>query len=255
MKKISVLFSIFFIILIKSQTVSDYKYVKLPSEFTDFKNSKSYGLRNTVEKSLKIKKYSILEESKTNWPSEALQNPCAVLSADLSDDSNMFKNKVILTFKDCNNQVVLSQKGNSSIKDYEAGLQEAVKSALNTVSVSNPDLKKLADSKVGENKAVETKVVEDIKSTETKSETTVAQKFNNGKLNLQKIQIDNSQFILVDGNSSVPFATFKSTTKADVFRVKLSSGESTIGYYENGNIVIELPKTNGEFSKEIYKAN
>ena len=74
-------------------------------------------------------------------------------------------------------------------------------------------------------------------------------------LTLQKIQIADDQFILVDGNSSVPFATFKSTAKKDVYRVKLGTGESTIGYYDNGNIVIEMPKNNGEFSNEIFKAN
>lgn len=222
----------------------------IPSEFADFKGSKSFGLTAIIEKSLKSKKYVVLSESKSDWPSEALQNPCGILNADLSDDSNMFKNRVILNFKDCNNKVLLSQKANSSIKDFESGFQEAVKNALVSVSVSNPNLQKLAETK-----PVETKPQEEIKTVESKTETTSAQKFTNGKLNLQKIQIDNSQFILVDGNSSVPFATFKSTTKADVFRVKLSSGESTIGYYENGNIVIELPKTNGEYSKEIYKAN
>lgn len=250
MKKLSFLFSIFLIVLIKSQTVSDYKYIVIPAEFADFKGSKSFGLTTMIEKSLKSKKYTVLPESKSDWPSEALQNPCGILNADLSDDSNMFKNRVILHFKDCNNKVLLSQKANSSIKDFEPGFQDAVKNAMVSVPVSNPDLQKLAETK-----PLETKSQEEFKTVEAKIETTSAQKFTNGKLNLQKIQIDNSQFILADGNSSVPFATFKSTTKADVFRVKLSSDESTIGYYENGNIVIELPKTNGEFSKEIYKAN
>lgn len=222
----------------------------IPTEFTDFKGSKSFGLNTLIEKSLKSKKYVLLSETKSNWPAEALQNPCGILNADLLDDSNMFKNRVILQFKDCNNKVVLSQKANSSIKDFEPGFQEAVKNALVSVPTSNPNLQKLAETK-----PVETKPQEEIKTVDAKTETSSAQKFTNGNLNLQKIQIDNSQFILADGNSSVPFATFKSTTKADVFRVKLSSGDSTIGYYENGNIIIEIPKTNGEFSKEIYKAN
>ena len=250
MKKLSLLFSIFLIVLIKSQNVSEYKYIMIPTEITDFKGSKSFGLNALIEKSLKSKKYVLLSETKSNWPAEALQNPCGILNADLLDDSNMFKNRVILQFKDCNNKVVLAQKANSSIKDFEPGFQDAVKNALVSVPTSNPNLQKLAETK-----PVETIPQEEIKTVDAKTETSSAQKFSNGKLNLQKIQIDNSQFILADGNSSVPFATFKSTTKADVFRVKLSSGESTIGYYENRNIVIEIPKTNGEFSKEIYKAN
>ncbi|WP_379965909.1 hypothetical protein [Epilithonimonas sp. UC225_85] len=253
MKKFSIFLSIIFIVLIKSQNLSDYKYVLIPSEFNDFKENRSYDLNVILEKSLKGKKYTILSENKTQWPSDALVNPCKVVNAEILDDKSMFRNKVILQFKDCNNQVILIQKGVSTIKEYEPGFQDALKRALVQIPVSNPSTvtEKLTDAKSQESN----KSSERTPTTEVVSQTQTAQKYTRGNLTLQKVQIDESQFILVDGKSSFPFATFKSTTQNGVFRVKLGSGESTIGYYENGNIVIEMPKSNGEFSKDIFTAN
>lgn len=253
MKKISIFLSVIFLVLIKAQTVSDYKYVTIPSELNDFKENRSFGLNTILENSLKAKKYVVLSETKAKWPADALGNPCKVLNADVLDDKNMFRNKVILQFKDCNNQVILTQKGNSVIKEYEQGYQDALKQTLIKIPVSNPSsaIENLAVSKPQE----VIKSSEETKTKEVISLTSAAQKYTNGNLTLQKIQIADDQFILVDGNSSIPFATFKSTAKKDVYRVKLGSGESTIGYYENGNIVIEMPKSNGEFSNEVFSAN
>lgn len=259
MKKIATLLSIILITLIKAQTVSDYRYISVPSELTDFKEDRSYGLDMILEKALKGKKYTILSEKKSNWPADALSNACKVLNADVLNEKSMFRNKLILQFKDCSNQVVLAEKGNSAIKEFEPGYQDALKQALVKIPVSNPSSKieNLADSKPQEiSKPQETdRSVEVVQPKQTVSQTSTAQRYTKGNLSLQKIQIADDQFILVDGNSSVPFATFKSTAKKDVYRVKLGSGESTIGYYENGNIIIEMPKSNGEFSNEVFSAN
>lgn len=264
MKKTAILIFITLMTMIKAQAVSDYKYILVPSELSDFKENRSYGLNKMLENSLKGKKYTILTENKSLWPADALGNACKVLSADILNDKSMFRNKVILQFKDCNNQVVLAEKGSSTIKDFEPGYKDAVKLALVKIPVSNPS-SKIED--LPENKPQEiARPQETVKSQESAkskeiskpkevSPTSSAQRYTKGNLTLQKIKIADDQFILVDGNSSVPFATFKSTAKKDVYRVKLGSGESTIGYYENGNIIIEMPKSNGEFSNEVFSAN
>lgn len=251
MKRISILFSIFLLISAKAQIVSDYKYVVVPDELANFKNSKSYGLDMILKKSLIAKKYQVLTDSKTNWPNDALMNPCKILTAEMLDDKSMFRNKVILQFKDCSNKVILSEKASSTIKEFEPGYQDALKQTLLKIPVSNP---KITVEQVVASNLSEVKTSSESSSKETSTQVSTALRYTNGKTTLQKIKIDDTQFILVDGNSSVPFATFKSTAKKDVFRVKLSSGESTIGYYENGNIVIEMPKSNGEFSNEIFTA-
>jgi hypothetical protein len=171
---------------------------------------------------------------------------------DVKDDSGFLRNKVLVQFKDCNDKVVSSIKGASSIKDFKEGFQDALKQTFVSISPANPV-----------NQPGGTKIQETVATTQVTTQSTVtnttssapdnsALKFSNGKMDLQKIQIDNSQFILVNSNSSSPFATFKATTKSDVFRVKLQNGDSTLGYYENGNIVIEIPQSNGEFAKEVF---
>lgn len=251
MKNIFTFLSIILFAIIKSQTIADYKYVMVPSEFADFKENRSYGLNVMLERSLRGKKYTVLSETKTNWPSDALTDPCKVLTAEVLNDKSMFRNKVILQFKNCNNNVILEQKGLSMIKEFETGFQDALKQALVKIPVSNPvaTTETLSESKPQEvAKAPQETVKEMVSKVES------AQKYKNRNQMYQKIQIANDQFILVDGNSSVPFATFRSTAKKDVYRVKLGSGESTIGYYENGNLVIEMPRSNGEFSNEIFSA-
>lgn len=251
MKRISILLSIFFVILAKAQTISDYKYIVIPAEFNDFKDNKAYGLSNLLEKSLKAKKYTVLPETKNDWPSDALMNPCSILNIDLLDDKSMFRNKLILQFKDCSNKVVFNEKGSSMIKEFEPGFQDALKQTLAKIPASNPTT---VVNKVAETTSAEP-VKKDLRGSEEEiMRTSNAVRYSNGTMTVQKIQIDNSQFILVDGNSSVPFATLKSTTKEGVFRVKLGSGESTIGYYENANIVIEMPKANGDYTKEVFVA-
>lgn len=232
----------------KSQKLSDYKYVLVPQEFGDFKESRAYGLSGLLEKSLKAKKYNVLPEIKTEWPQDALMNPCDVVKADLLEDKSMFRNKIILEFRDCNNNSILTEKAGSGIKEFEPGFQDALKQALVKIPVSNPQLQTLAKSEVNNTLPKTVKI-------NSSDQNKTAQRFSNHNLNVQKIQIDDKQFILVDGNSSVPFATFKTTTKQDVFRVKLASGEFTIGYFENGNIIIEMPKGNDEFSKEVFSSN
>lgn len=231
-----------------AQKVSDYKYVVVPSAFESFKKD-NYGLSAFLTKNLKSKQYTIISENRGQWPEEANVNPCSVLNANVLNDSGFLRNKVILELKDCNSKVVSSEKGSSSIKEFEEGFQDALSKALINIPISrpveNPTLKQ-------EVQVVKETAQETPKVSEQKSQASKAEKYSNGKLSLQKIQIDAAQFILVDGNSSVPFATFKETTKKDVFRVKLGSGEATTGYYENGNLVIEIPKSNDEYSKEVF---
>lgn len=248
MKKLSVIISSFCVMLSYAQKVSDYKYVVVPSAFESLKKN-NYGLSAFLTKSLKSKQYVVLSENRGQWPEEANVNPCSVLNADVVNDSNFLRNKVILEFKDCNSKVISSEKGNSSIKEYEEGFKDALSKALVNISISKPVENTTFKQEV---QVVKETVQEIPKVSEQKSQASKAEKYSNGKLSLQKIQIDASQFILVDGNSSVPFATFKETTKKDVFRVKLGSGESTTGYFENGNLVIEISKGNDEYSKEVF---
>ncbi|ANF50055.1 hypothetical protein A0O34_05730 [Chryseobacterium glaciei] len=240
MKKLSILILTICSVIAFGQKVSDYKYVSIPEKFQTFKNS--FDLETFLANTLKGKKYVILQGDKLKWPSEAMGNSCSIINADVINDKTMLRNRVILQFKDCNGKTILESKGNSTIKEFEEGFQDALKQALIVVPIANPVA--IVQNEVA--------TPTNVSVTATLVTESTASKYSNGKLDLQKVQIDNNQFILVKPNSSLPFATFKATTKRDVFRVKLENGDSTIGYFENGNIVIEMLQANGEYSKEVF---
>ncbi|MDH6252232.1 hypothetical protein M2347_001959 [Chryseobacterium sp. H1D6B] len=243
MKRLSIFICIFCLTIVFGQKVSDFKYVSIPEKFKTFNDN--FGLENFLTKALKGKKYIILEGDKIKWPAEVVDNYCNVMNADVINNKSLLKNKIILQFKDCNGKVLFESKGTSTIKEFQEGFQDALQQALITVPISNPT----EISIQSENKSQEERTS---KTDSSSNRENVNTRYTNGKLTLQKIKIDADQFILVDSNGSAPFATFKTTTKKDVFRVKLENGNSTIGYFENGNIVIEIPQPNGEYSKEVF---
>lgn len=228
-----------------AQKVSDYKYVTLPAKFETFKED--YGLGELLTKTLRSKNYIVIPADKLQWPSEAKDNPCNVVLADIINDSGFLRNKVLVKFKDCNDKEIQSIKGASNIKEYKEGYQDALKQTYASISPAKP-----VEQIQTVTKTVNVSEEKPANTSNLNSDDNSAQKYSNGRMDLQKIQMGNSQFILVSPNSSSPFATFKTTTKNDVFRVKLQNGESTLGYFENGNIVIEVPQSNGEYSKEVF---
>ncbi|MDR2236700.1 MAG: hypothetical protein LBE92_11290 [Chryseobacterium sp.] len=245
MKKIAILVSVCLAAAVFGQKVSDYKYISIPGKFKDFEKD-SYGLDVALVNALKAKKYVVVQGDKEQWPTEIKGKSCNAIIANLNDDSNFLKNRVKLEFKDCNDKVIFTAKGGSSIKEYKEGFQDALKQALMSVPASLPvDHQPLAESQnIHEQKET---------SASTATENKV-KKYVNGKLSLQKVQIDAKQFILVDAGGTAPYATFEATSKKDIFRVKLADGKMTTGYFENDDLVIDMPQSNGEYSKEVFSA-
>ncbi|MGE8553888.1 MAG: hypothetical protein ACN6OB_08120 [Chryseobacterium jejuense] len=255
MKKLSILMLAICSTAIFGQKVSDYKYVLIPEKFESFKGE-SYGLEGALTKALKNKKYVILPASIDQWPSEAKDNSCNIINANILNVKSLFSNKLMLEFKDCNNKVILESKGSSNIKEFEEGLADALKMALISVGNSNPVAMQPAKSQTSttittiasntvQNSAPETAVIAPAAGSSTGT-------YSNGKVVVQKIQIDANQFILAKSGSSVPYAIFKTTSKNDIFIVKLADNNVTIGYFENGNIVIDIPQADGRYTKEIF---
>ncbi len=261
MKKFYQIFAVFFAMSIFGQHISDFQYIVIPGTFKDAKANR-YDMNSLLAFKLKQKKYTVLPENQISWPKDALDNPCKVLNAELVDPSNMFKNKILINFTDCNGKEISSLEGKSAIKEFEPGMRDALESAAKNIAISNPITQNIsipeiaASTKKAEIKT-ESKPTQVIVSQNTATETTSksAEKpevYSNGTLTLNKIFLGNGEFILVNPESSVPFATFKPTSKTDTFRVKLSDGSATLGYLENEKLVIEMPLSDGNFKNEIF---
>lgn len=229
-----------------SQNISDYVYIYVPKNFQDTKANK-YGLTDLLKSKLKAKKYIIVEN--------AADLSCEMLRAEVSDTSSFIKNKVQISFKDCNDKIIANTEGKSNIKEFEPGMQEALQFAVNTIPASAPKsvattILKDKSQPISE-KTPETKGENSNLKNETPTENK-AESFSNGTFTFNKITISQNQFILANPNNSVPFAIFKTSTKKDVYHVQLENGSHTLGYWENGKIVIEIPNSDGSYTKEEF---
>ncbi len=267
MKKILQIFAIFFATVFYGQQVSDYKYIYIPETFNDIKANK-YGLNELLATKLKQSKFTVITENKLNWPAELADNPCQVLTVEISNTSNMFKNKVKIDFKDCENKSLLSLDGKTYIKEFEPGMQDALADAAKNIPASMPVQRPSAiifkeekkTSQPTENEEVEVAMIPKAKTaqvvTAPKTVATAgftAEIYSNGTMSLNRIFLTNGEFILVNPNNSVPYATFKPSTKKNIYHVQLSDYTKTIGYIENGEISIELPKSDGSYDNQIFK--
>lgn len=257
MKKISQLFFLFILTVLYGQQVSNYKYITI-QESKEFKNNK-YGVVELLSSKLKQKNYTILAADNLL---SANVDRCDILTVDLVDASNIFKNRITINFKDCNNKTISTTKGISSIKEYEPGFQDALMRAVTTIAISNPieRVEKVVVENVApvtiqvetQNENAVVKTEKKMENSSVKTQSSSSQTYNNGKITTNRIFLANNQFILVNPNNSVPYATFKPSTKANVFHVTLGDGTVTIGYTENNEIVIDIANVDGSFIKETF---
>lgn len=234
---------------ISAQNINDYKYVAIPENSGDFKNNE-YKLQSLLKSKLSEKNYEVLNPDKSLWPEDVKNNPCNTLQAEILNTSSFFKNKIKVDFKDCNVKVVASLEGSSSIKDYLAGYQDALNSAVKTLENSSGTLQLAAETPKKVVSPVETPVVDITEVKPTKS-ATLSKEIKVNPTLYKKIIIDGNQFIIIEDNQSTPFATFKQSSKEGIFHVQLRGNVQTIGYMEGGNVVIDIPTSDNNYKKMV----
>ena len=113
----TILSSIFIIALssLQAQNVTDYKYVIVPQLFKDFAKD-DFQLNTGLKTALRKKDYEVVNEN--SIPLDVQINPCLATKANIEEVKVMFRNKLIVTFTDCNNAVVSSYEGSSKEKDF-----------------------------------------------------------------------------------------------------------------------------------------
>tara|TARA_R110002050_G_scaffold300769_1_gene472386 strand:- start:13011 stop:13883 length:873 start_codon:yes stop_codon:yes gene_type:complete len=121
-----------------SQTnLNDYKYVIVPTKYDFLKESNQYQL-NALTKFL-FNKYgfeTLMEGDE--YPDDLVRNRCLALRTNVTKGSGLFKTKLLVTLKGCNDQVVYTlEEGESREKDYKKAYAEAIRNAFKSFKSVN----------------------------------------------------------------------------------------------------------------------
>ncbi len=119
-----------------SQTnLNNYKYVIVPSKYDFLKDKDQYQLNSLTAFLFNKYGFQALMEGSV-YPEDLLNNRCLALKSDLIKDSSMFKTKLAVELKNCNDQVVFtSQFGESREKEYDKAYTEALRNAFESIEV------------------------------------------------------------------------------------------------------------------------
>ncbi|MEC3906903.1 hypothetical protein VOI54_07720 [Tamlana sp. 2201CG12-4] len=173
-KFFSILMMCFVVSSIFSQTnLNKYKYVIVPWNFDFLKQKDQYQLNSLTQFLFNKYGFNAIMEGE-DYPEDLQVNRCLGLKSDVIKDSGMFKTKLNVVFKDCNDRVVYtSEVGESREKDYKSAysmaLRDAFKSieALNYNYVPNESVTSLASQTV----AAKTEVSDEIQALKQEIET------------------------------------------------------------------------------------
>ncbi|WP_142783915.1 hypothetical protein [Changchengzhania lutea] len=149
-----------------SQTnLNEYKYIIVPNKFDFLKQENQYQLNALTEFLFNKYGFNALMEGEA-YPEDLVRNRCLALKSDVDKDSGMFKTKLKVTLKDCNDQQVFtSQMGESREKQYDKAYNEALREAFKSFSVLNyvyePSSEKMVTEETSD-KVVNTEVAQEI---------------------------------------------------------------------------------------------
>ena len=121
-----------------SQTnLNEYKYIIVPNKYDFLKKKDQYQL-NSLTKFL-FEKYgfqAFIEGQK--YPTGLSINRCLALRSDVIKESGLFKTKLKVVLKDCNDQVVFTSiVGESKVKDYSKAFNAALRNAFKSFKALN----------------------------------------------------------------------------------------------------------------------
>lgn len=237
-------------ISVNAQQISDYKYIIVPKKFQEF-DENQYKL-NTYLKNLLIKKnYEVLSEDVQQWPVEVQQNSCLAASVDVKKRKNFLKNKVEIVFTDCaQKQIGIVLDGDTSIKEYEKGYQDALKNAVQGIQMQNPNaLNKPSQTHVPNTQ--NTQVTEN-----TNQQTISSASYSNGQISLIKSDLTDGSFLLINESNAQVYAQFFPSSKSGVFHVKVIDNKGnyeTIGYFDGTVLEIELSQGGNKWALTQFK--
>jgi hypothetical protein len=164
-------FSIFIAFLVATSVFSqtsldDYKYVIVPKKYDFLKEPDQYQL-NSLTKFL-FEKYGFIAVFEgSDYPEDLIRNRCLGLKSNVLKDSGLFKTKLSVELKDCNDKIVYTSRvGESSEKEYNVAYNLALRDAFESFGTLNYKYKpneKTTSIQVASKTSEKKEVVEEIK--------------------------------------------------------------------------------------------
>jgi hypothetical protein len=137
--------------------LNNYKYVIVPNKYDFLKEADQYQLNSLTEFLFSKYGFQALMEG-SNYPEDVIRNRCLALKSNLVKDSGMFKTKLKVELKNCNDQVVYtSEMGESREKEYQRAYNEALRDAFKSIEALNYKYVPSTNSSIAVSQDVETK--------------------------------------------------------------------------------------------------
>lgn len=121
------------IVFAKAQSsIDDYKYVIVPNKFDFLKSNDQYQLNSLTEFLFKKHGFTVLMEDDV-YPNDLASNYCLALKSNVLDYGGMFKTKLKIELKNCNNKIIFtSEVGETREKEFKKAYALALRSAFNS---------------------------------------------------------------------------------------------------------------------------
>lgn len=209
----SILMICFFTTSVFSQTnLNAYKYIIVSKKYDFLKEADQYQV-NSLSKFL-FNKYGFeaLMEGET-YPEDLIKNRCSALKADALKEPGMFKTKLAIELKDCNDQVVYtSDLGESREKEFKKSYTEAIRNAFKSIEALNYKYEPR------ENDAT-------ILASTTEVKNEVAEEIQKLKEEIQTLKQEKKVEVAKVTNPQIETSTVKSSVTKPVEQVKTTKAE------------------------------
>ena len=137
-KFFSIFIACFIVTSVFSQSsLNEYKYVIVPKKFDFLKEQDQYQLNSLTQFLFNKYGFEALFEG-DDYPQDLATNRCLALRSNVLKDSGMFKTKLKVELKDCNDKVVYNTEvGESREKDYKTAYNLALRDAFKSIESLN----------------------------------------------------------------------------------------------------------------------
>ncbi|RFN58681.1 hypothetical protein [Marixanthomonas ophiurae] len=115
------------------KTLNDYSFIIVPEQFDFLEGKDKYKLSSLTEFLFNKHGFNAFLASKAPNVKR-----CNGLYADIKEDNSFFRTKLIITIKDCNENIVYtSNEGVSKFKEYKKAYQDATRKAFESIEALN----------------------------------------------------------------------------------------------------------------------